>query len=470
MIRYTAKTIATLVFLICLLCPQASQAIEFRRSTLEGQVVTLSQFKGRVVVLDFFATYCGPCTQAMPKLKSLQKAYGHAGLTVLGYSVDREGATIVGPYAARHGLNFPIVLGDAKEAKRIAGVDALPTTLIIDPKGRVVARFKGSVSKDRLLAAIKPYLRYGAKPAPAAAASQYSEPSSKRFSRVWVTPNILFHGKEGVFVHAMVNVADLNPYQGLWLGLNMTPTRLNTNGSTTPLGPVVQRFQRIDDAWRSHFILFLSCDQLPALTRGGALHARMTLLGSGQKVLARSDDFWMSNECDGNVAAPKKEFEQADPWLRGEKTPRQTGMLDNYRWNGKGRLSTVWLTGPTVHEDQPGYLIHINADLDGLSLDNGVWFCLNFGPPSNVKGAGGGYSSSRLLHRVDNKFPSHYILFVSCDQLPASAAKGAAGMWVSLLSGKGRMALERSGVFNLTSPCRVTAEKQQRPDGFKVSQ
>ncbi len=467
MIRHTARMGTLLIFLICLIIPQAAQSMDFRRSTLEGEVITLSQFRGRVVVLDFFATYCGPCTQAMPKLVSLQKAYGHAGLSVLGYSVDREGATVVGPYAARNGLNFPVVLGDTKEAKSIAEVEALPTTLVIDPQGRVVARFKGAVGKDRLLAAVRPYLRSGAKPAPVAASEQYSQPSSKRFSRVWVTPNMLFHGKEGVFVHAIVNVADLNPYQGLWLGLNMTPTRLNGDGSATPLGQVVQRYQRIDDAWRSHFILFLSCDQFPRLGRGGALRSRMTLLGPGEKVLARSDDFWMSDECGAGPAEPKKEFEQADPWLRGEKTPRQTGMVDGHRWNGEGRLSSVWLTGPTTHEDQPGYLVHINAELDGLDLDDGVWFCLNFGPPSSAKGAGG-YSSARLLHRVDSKFPSHYILFVSCGQLPASAARGDSGMWVSLLSGRNRMALERSGVFNLTSPCRAGSAKAQRTEEFKA--
>lgn len=469
MTRYKARTIAILTLLLCLTISHAALAMDFRRSTLEGEVVTLSQFRGRVVVLDFFATYCGPCTQAMPKLKSLQRTYGHAGLSVLGYSVDREGATVVGPYAARLGLNFPIVLGNAKEAKRIAGVEALPTTLIIDPKGRVVARFKGSVSKKRLLAAVRPYLRAGAKPAPVSASNAYDQPSSSRFSRVWVTPNMLFQGKEGVFVHAMVNVADLNPYQGLWLGLDMTPKRLNTDGSTVRMGRKIQRFQRIDDAWRSHFILFLSCDQLPALGRGGALHSQMTLLGPGQKVLARSDDFWMADECSAGAAANKKEFEQADPWLRGEKTKRPTGMLDEYRWNGNGRLTSVWLTGPTTHEDQPGYMVHINADLGGLSLDDGVWFCLNFGPPRGAKSPAG-YSSSRLLHRVDSKFPSHYILFVSCDQLPVQAAKGGAGMWVSLLAGYKRSSLERSGVFNLTSPCRATAKQRQRPDGFEVRQ
>jgi len=437
--------LAAALIALCALSAQPAWSMDFNRPTLEGQALSLSQFRGRVVLLDFFATWCGPCTQAMPKLRQLQNAYGHAGLSIVGYSVDSEGLEAVGPYAARNRLNFPVVLGNAAEAKRIADVTALPTTVIIDPEGRVAARFEGPVSKERLIDVIKPYLREGATPAPPAAKVELRADGANRFSRVWVTPNMLLQGQLGLFVHTVVDVSDLYTKQGLWLGITMTPETIAPDGSTRPQGPPVTKYQRVDEAWRKHFIMFLTCGQMPPMTGRGAYRSQVFLLGPGEKILERSEDFWISDECQTGAAGPPSQFEEARMDFGGG-GPRKTGMVGKWRWAGQDRLRGAWLTGPTVHQGRSGLFVHVDADFSQDDLKRGLALGLDFAGAAQGRSATP-RAESRLVQPVETDNPGYYIMFIGCDQLPAQVAGGDGAMWISLLAGPERQEMERSGVF-----------------------
>ena len=123
-------------------------APDFTLEAVDGKQVKLSDYKGQVVLLNFWATWCGPCKIEMPWFIEFQRKYKDQGFTVLAVSLDEEGWDVVRPYAENLKPNFPIVLGEDGLDERFGGVVALPTTLIIDKSGNIVGRHTGLVSKS----------------------------------------------------------------------------------------------------------------------------------------------------------------------------------------------------------------------------------------------------------------------------------------------------------------------------------
>jgi len=110
---------------------------------LDGKTVRSTDFKGRVVVLDFWATWCPPCRAEIPDFIALQKKYAARGLTVIGVSVDQAGLKTVKSFADKNGINYPVVLADNKIVDAFGGIDGLPTTFIIDRNGNIVKQHLG---------------------------------------------------------------------------------------------------------------------------------------------------------------------------------------------------------------------------------------------------------------------------------------------------------------------------------------
>jgi peroxiredoxin len=123
-------------------------AAEFTLEDSQGGKVSLADYKGQVVLLNFWATWCGPCKIEMPWFVEFQRKYKDRGFTVLAVSMDEGGWEVVRPYLEQQQLNFPVVLGDDEMADRFGGVQALPTTFIIDREGRIVATHTGLVGKN----------------------------------------------------------------------------------------------------------------------------------------------------------------------------------------------------------------------------------------------------------------------------------------------------------------------------------
>jgi len=123
--------------------PRSGQAApNFRVSTTSGQQVSLGNYRGRVLVLDFFATWCQPCRTSIPHLVEMNKKYGPQGLYVLGMSADEDGERAVKAFADKYRITYPIALA-GESALADFGVRSVPVMFVIDKKGRVAEVFRG---------------------------------------------------------------------------------------------------------------------------------------------------------------------------------------------------------------------------------------------------------------------------------------------------------------------------------------
>ena len=111
---------------------------------LEGREWTRDQLQGRVVLLDFWATWCAPCLAELPRLKRLNERHAGRGFVLLGVALDTLDRRRLRSFLHRHGVGWPQVHDARGDAARAFGVEAVPSTMLVDPSGRVVARdFRG---------------------------------------------------------------------------------------------------------------------------------------------------------------------------------------------------------------------------------------------------------------------------------------------------------------------------------------
>jgi thiol-disulfide isomerase/thioredoxin len=125
----------------------ADSPLDFQLRTLDGASMRLSQFRGHPVIVDFWATWCGPCRRQIPELKNIYSRYHKSrGLEVIGIacdSVQGDGVRAVAPFVDEFKINYPILVANDSVIDAL-GVEAIPTTLFIGPDGRVVARVMGA--------------------------------------------------------------------------------------------------------------------------------------------------------------------------------------------------------------------------------------------------------------------------------------------------------------------------------------
>jgi peroxiredoxin len=151
----TAISLAMISFATVLLPPRVSTAGEpnqvesaklapgWELTDLDGKTIHSTDFKGKLVVLDFWATWCPPCRAEIPDFIALQKKYAAQGLTVIGVSVDQASLQTVKSFAEKNGINYPVVIADNKIVDAFGGIDGLPTTFIIDRNGNIVKSHLG---------------------------------------------------------------------------------------------------------------------------------------------------------------------------------------------------------------------------------------------------------------------------------------------------------------------------------------
>jgi len=118
-------------------------APDFTVIDLDGHKLTLSDFKGKVVLLNFWATWCAPCRSEIPHFVEMQNKYGPQGFQVIGISMDDD-AKPVREFYQEYKLNYPVAVGDDKLAERYGGVLGLPINFIIDREGRIYAKHLGA--------------------------------------------------------------------------------------------------------------------------------------------------------------------------------------------------------------------------------------------------------------------------------------------------------------------------------------
>jgi peroxiredoxin len=122
-------------------------APDFALADSKGHLVALSGYQGRVVLLDFWATWCTGCKQEIPWYAAFAKEYKKSGLTVIGVSMDDGGWKLVKPFLKQHGMRYPVVIGNEELAKRY-DVTSMPVTLLIDREGKIAASHLGVGEKE----------------------------------------------------------------------------------------------------------------------------------------------------------------------------------------------------------------------------------------------------------------------------------------------------------------------------------
>jgi peroxiredoxin len=122
---------------------------------LDGKAVSLADFNGKVVVLDFWATWCGPCGAEIPGYIALQKKYGKDGLVIVGVSLDKSGAASVKAFAGKKGMNYTVVMADDSIVEAYGNFNSIPTTFLINREGRIVHEKSGAWDHAEYEAVVK---------------------------------------------------------------------------------------------------------------------------------------------------------------------------------------------------------------------------------------------------------------------------------------------------------------------------
>jgi thiol-disulfide isomerase/thioredoxin len=141
---------------------QGKAAPDFElKDVTTGKAVKLSDYRGKAVVLNFWATWCPPCKAEIPWFVDLQKQYGPDGLVVVGVAMDDSSQQDISKFAQDMGINYPVLLGNDKVDTAYGGVDGLPTTFYIGRDGKIVDRVEGLRSHHEIESNIKAALAQG---------------------------------------------------------------------------------------------------------------------------------------------------------------------------------------------------------------------------------------------------------------------------------------------------------------------
>jgi peroxiredoxin len=134
---------------------QASVAPDFSLESLDGKTMKLSDLRGKAVLLNFWATWCGPCKVEMPWFVDFQNQYRAQGLQIVGVAMDDASKEDIGKFAKDMGVNYPILIGKEAVGNQYGGVPALPETFVISRDGKIVDKIIGLKGKAEIEDSIK---------------------------------------------------------------------------------------------------------------------------------------------------------------------------------------------------------------------------------------------------------------------------------------------------------------------------
>lgn len=124
------------------------EAPSFKLENIYGNNINLADYKGKVLIIDFWATWCPPCRRGIPDLIELKRKFGSRGFDVIGISVDQDTKQDVIPFVQNNNINYPVVYADGSVTEKYGGIESIPTSFVIDKKGKIVASFQGLTEKS----------------------------------------------------------------------------------------------------------------------------------------------------------------------------------------------------------------------------------------------------------------------------------------------------------------------------------
>jgi thiol-disulfide isomerase/thioredoxin len=159
---------------------QSTVAPDFSLESLDGPTMRLSDLRGKAVLLNFWATWCGPCKIEMPWFVDLQKQYGPQGLQIVGVAMDDASKADIAKFAKDMGVNYPILIGKESVGDQYGGVPALPETFLIGRDGKIVDKIIGLKGKGEIEDSIKKALDTRPAASQAAASENTATPQPQR--------------------------------------------------------------------------------------------------------------------------------------------------------------------------------------------------------------------------------------------------------------------------------------------------
>ncbi|MBN1398169.1 MAG: TlpA family protein disulfide reductase [Bacteroidetes bacterium] len=150
------------VFIISISASQTSKktkAPNFSLQTKDGEIIELENLRGRVVLINFWATWCPPCRAEIPDFIEVYNSYKSKGFEIIGIALDGEGWVKVAPYMKEAKINYPVVLGSENIVRQYGGFNSIPTSFIIDKKGYVAGVQTGYLPKEDLIKKLKSLLK-----------------------------------------------------------------------------------------------------------------------------------------------------------------------------------------------------------------------------------------------------------------------------------------------------------------------
>lgn len=152
----TFLVILTLLLLTAGFCLHPSQvwadkAPDFQlQSVSNAELIQSQNYRGKLMLINFWATWCPPCRKEIPSLIELQKQYNAQGFTVIGISVDQAGVEIIKKFSEKMGINYPLAVGTTEITKGFGSVSGIPASFLIDKKGNIAKSYAGYVTHEQL--------------------------------------------------------------------------------------------------------------------------------------------------------------------------------------------------------------------------------------------------------------------------------------------------------------------------------
>jgi thiol-disulfide isomerase/thioredoxin len=145
----------TLLALLLILFGSTAYAADFVLKDLQGKTHKLTDYRGKWLLVNFWATWCPPCLHEIPELISLHNAHKDNDLRVIGLAMDSGTAKVVAAFAKKQGVTYPVALSDSKIQSQIGSVEGLPTSYLYNPQGEQVSYKMGEVTRESIEAYIK---------------------------------------------------------------------------------------------------------------------------------------------------------------------------------------------------------------------------------------------------------------------------------------------------------------------------
>jgi len=151
--KYIYSLFLACIFIVSVAIPAVSlvakdRAPDFNMKTLDGRNISLADYHGKYVLLNFWATWCGPCKVEMPSMEALFEKFKSKNFEILAVSNDIFGAKVVKPFVDAHNMSFTVSLDQDLKVSSKYGVMSLPTTFLIDPKGTIIGVINGAQDWD----------------------------------------------------------------------------------------------------------------------------------------------------------------------------------------------------------------------------------------------------------------------------------------------------------------------------------